>query len=198
MMKLDAYKSLVKRLFTHSEKRRLDIQHLTPSAVLIPMFDKDGTVNVLFTKRTDRVQHHKRQISFPGGARDPQDESLEQTALRETEEEVGIKAMDVEVIAELDDMTTPTGFHVTPFVGIYPHPYVYAVNAQEINQLIEVPLEHLLSRQNYRKGFRQLGHKLYEIHYYDYEEHTIWGVTGYILYNFLERLLEGLQGFNGA
>src|SRR4030042_4483868 len=94
------------------------------SSVLIPLFSKDGQYNVIFTKRTSRVEHHKGQISFPGGAVDKEDGSLEETAYREAYEEIGLLKKDVELLGRIDDeLAVVSNFIIHPFVGIVPWPY---------------------------------------------------------------------------
>jgi 8-oxo-dGTP pyrophosphatase MutT (NUDIX family) len=169
-------------------KHALPLESFTAAAVLIPVFLKNGEPHLLFTKRTSTVRHHKGQISFPGGAMDPDDESLTATALRETHEEIGVKPADVKLLAELDDMITPTLFRVTPFVGIIPYPYGFEINADETEELIEVPWTHLSDPSHHRVGTKTFANRTYEIHYYDYQHHTIWGVTGHIVHGLLEKL----------
>jgi 8-oxo-dGTP pyrophosphatase MutT (NUDIX family) len=169
-------------------KRALPLESFTAAAVLIPVFLKNGEPHLLFTKRTSTVRHHKGQISFPGGAMDPGDESLAATALRETHEEIGVKPEDVKLLAELDDMITPTLYRVTPFVGIIPYPYQFEINADETEELIEVPWIHLNDPSHHRVGTKTFANRTYEIHYYDYQHHTIWGVTGHIVRGLLEKL----------
>ena len=96
------------------------------AAVLVPLFVRDGLLWVLFTRRTETVEHHRGQISFPGGAAEPGDESLLATALRETEEELGIASGDIRVLGSLSPIETVTDFYVAPFVAAIPHPYVFA------------------------------------------------------------------------
>ena len=96
-----------------------------PAGVLIPMYEKDGEHFVIFTLRTETVEHHKGQISFPGGAFNPGDENLLDTALRESFEEIGLFPSDVEVMGELDDQVTVSNFRITPFVGFIPYPYTF-------------------------------------------------------------------------
>jgi 8-oxo-dGTP pyrophosphatase MutT (NUDIX family) len=169
-------------------KRALPLESFTAAAVLIPVFLKNGEPHLLFTKRTSTVRHHKGQISFPGGAMDPGDGSLAATALRETHEEIGVKPADVKLLAELDDMITPTLYRVTPFVGIIPYPYGFEINADETEELIEVPWTHLNDPTHHRVGTKTFANRTYEIHYYDYQHHTIWGVTGHIVRGLLEKL----------
>jgi len=157
---------------------------------LIPMFLKSGEPYVLLTKRTSTVRHHKGQISFPGGAMDPSDESLSRTAVRETHEEIGVDPTDVQVLAELDDMVTPTQFRVTPFVGLIPYPYEFRINVDETEELIEVPWFHLVDPANRRVGTKKYMNRTYTVHYFDYHEHVIWGVTGNIIDNFILTIAE--------
>lgn len=185
---LENYKLRIRSIYKQHDKRRIELGSLIPASVLIPFFEKNGQVHILFAKRTQNVRHHKGQISFPGGAFDPQDKDLLQTALRETEEEVGLKKEDVEIVAELDDMFTPTNFRVTPFAGFIPYPYAFKLNPHETAELIEIPLSHLLNERHHRLGYRRLFNKTVEVHYYDYKEHTVWGVTGLILFELLEKI----------
>lgn len=112
---------------------------MTPAAVLLPIFYKAGEAHILLTMRTDQVSHHKGQISFPGGKSEPNDQSLAETALRESWEEVGLRREDVRLIGQMKPMPTLTRFWVHPFVGLIPYPYAFEVNPGEIATLIEVP-----------------------------------------------------------
>ena len=181
-------KSLIRTIYEQHNKRRIELGSQTPAAVLVPLFEKNRQVNILFAKRTQTVRHHKGQISFPGGALDPGDRDLSRAALRETEEEIGIRQESVEIIAELDDMFTPTNFRVTPFAGIIPYPYTYELNPYETEEIIEIPLMHLLDNRHHRLGYRRFMNRTIEVHYYDYKDHTVWGVTGHILYELLEKI----------
>jgi len=156
-----------------------------PAAVLIPIFFKDNRAHLLFTKRTDYVEHHKGQISFPGGSRDDEDDNLKITALRETEEEVGIKSNDIKILGQTDVFLTNTHFLITPFVGFYRYPYSYKVNDSEIDRLIEIPLAHFFKEDIFEiRPFEKDGHK-WRVHYYLYGKEMVWGVTGFLLSNFL-------------
>jgi len=156
-----------------------------PAAVLIPIFFKEGQAHLLFTKRTDYVEHHKGQISFPGGSRDDEDTSLKITALRETEEEVGIKSNHVTILGQTDVFLTNTHFLVTPFVGYYNYPYPYHINDGEIDRLIEIPLVHFFNDDIFEiKPYEKNGHQ-WRVHYYKYGNELVWGVTGFLLSNFL-------------
>jgi len=180
-------KHLLKQL-THHKPRSFfykEPKAAQPAAVLIPLFFKDGKAHILFTKRSEDLEQHKGQISFPGGRMDPDDAGLKAAALRETHEEVGIKHNDVNILGQTDTFLTNSDYLVTPFVGMVPHPYNYQVNPAEIDRLIEAPLEHFLSdayfhiEEREHKGYR------WHIHFYTYRDDLIWGVTGFLLSNFL-------------
>jgi len=165
------------------------------AAVLLPIFFKNGEAHLLFTKRTDYVEHHKGQISFPGGSRDLEDVDLKTTALRETEEEVGISNKDVEVIGQTDIFLTNTHFLVTPFVGFYKYPYPYQINEDEISRLIEVPLLHFFNEEIFEvKSYEREGYN-WLVHFYHYGDDMIWGVTGFLMSNFLSIVFEMDRNF---
>ena len=112
------------RKILHTRDRRIIEQpSLARAAVLVPLFEKGENCHIVFTKRSDNVRYHKGEISFPGGVFDERDLELERTALRETDEEIGLKENDVQIIGVLDDIITVTQFIVTPFVGLFPYPY---------------------------------------------------------------------------
>ncbi|HEO65989.1 MAG TPA: CoA pyrophosphatase [Spirochaetes bacterium] len=161
---------------------------LVPAAVLIPLLYIDDALHILFTKRSQQVEHHKGEISFPGGTLDDTDSSLLGCALRECHEEIGLLPEDTHIIGLLDDFrTVVTHFVVTPFVGHIPHPYPFQVSAYEIDELIFIPISSLLDPSNYaRKDKMGADGHLYHLDYFYYQEHTIWGATGFILKQFLE------------
>ena len=161
------------------------------AAVLIPLFKKDGEYHILFTRRTDKVEHHKGQISFPGGRQDKKDKDLLATALREAREEMGIEEKDVHILGELDDIcTATTGFCVSPFVALIPYPYPYKVNRQEIEEVIEVPLSGLLDDRRFRQELYEKDGQPIPVYFYQHQDHTIWGATANILKQLLDLLPE--------
>ncbi|MFH1485607.1 MAG: CoA pyrophosphatase [Chloroflexota bacterium] len=181
----------IRQILAGRKKRLLAVGEAVPAAVLIPLFKKDGCLHILFTKRTETVARHKGQISFPGGACNPEDPSLLATALRETFEEVGIREEDVDVLGSLDDIVTSTNFLVSPFVGAIPCPYEFKVCAEEVSELIEVPLRALTDGINVRQEFEIRGGLLFPVHFYHYEGYVIWGVTARLLTQFVELLRRG-------
>ncbi|MEW6735238.1 MAG: CoA pyrophosphatase [Acidobacteriota bacterium] len=160
---------------------------LRPSAVLVPLFSKEGHLHMLFTKRTNNLRNHPGQISFPGGRRDESDASLLETALRETEEELGLSRDQIKVLGELDDMMTSTQYRITPFVGIIPYPYKFSVNSAEIEQVIEVPIPLLLDPTRQEVQNRTFYGKVeVQVYYYHIGAEPIWGATARIVKHFLE------------
>ena len=161
----------------------------TPAAVLLLLYEKDGEPYILLTRRTDYVEHHKGETSFPGGAFDAEDGDLLTTALRETEEEIGVRAQDVEVLGRLDDIVTITDFLVSPFVGVLPSAdYPFVANAHEVAELVEVPLRHLMDKRNLARTTQSFRDRVVPILTYSYGDHRIWGATARILKDFLDHL----------
>jgi len=154
-------------------------KNLKASAVLIPLFHDQGQYHILFTERSEEIDFHKGQVCFPGGTHEPSDSSLLHTALRETEEEISLKAEDVEILGELDDITTLTSKYViSPFVAFIPHPDSLRTNGREIKEIFSVPLSFLMDEANFEQGSCA----------YEYKGHIIWGATARILRQFIDLL----------
>jgi len=145
--------------------------------VLIPLYYDQGQYHVVFTERSDEVNYHKGQVCFPGGTQEPSDVSLLQTALRESEEEVGLKAKNVEILGELDDCITLTSNYViSPFVALIPHPSSLKANGREVKEAFSVPLSFLMDEANFKQ----------DSYTYEYGGHIIWGATARILKQFID------------
>ena len=157
-----------------------------PAAVLLPLFLKDGRYHILFTKRTVYLNHHRGEISFPGGVSQPEDLNPLRTALRETWEEVGIAPDDVEVLGGLDDFLSIHNYLVTPFVGVFPERYPLRVNGEEIERIIEVPLSHLLRPEIFRTEDWTWKGREHQVFFYTFGDDEIWGLTAAILKQFLD------------
>lgn len=171
---------------------------VAPAGVLVLIYDhpSDGP-HVVFQKRTDRVRDHKGQISFPGGATDPEDETVLHTALRETHEEIGVHPDDVEVLGQLDDMVTVSSFRVTPFVGwLKRYPYEWKFSDIEVAYLLEVPIQHLLHPDTLVPDRRLINGREYVFSSYQWREDLIWGATARMLTNFLD-ILASVPGTAG-
>lgn len=165
-------------------------QRIATAAVLILLYEKDGKAHVLFTKRTDKVERHKGEMSFPGGVSESKDRDLIATALRETFEEVGVQPEDVEIIGQLDEIITISDFKVTPYVGVLTmgEGYRFIPHEQEVAAIVEVPLRHLLDDRYKEMELRQWQGKATLLPAYTYDEYRIWGATGKMLQQFLSIL----------
>jgi 8-oxo-dGTP pyrophosphatase MutT (NUDIX family) len=164
-----------------TDKRRLS------SAVLIPIYQKDGEYSIIFIKRTMTVKAHKGQISFPGGMRDKGDKTLLDTALRESEEEIGLDRKDVTILGELDDeITTTSNFIVTPFLAKIPWPYRFTISKEEVEKVISVPVTVLLDKDCLKPETEILDGKKVDSFEYHFGETVIWGATARILKKLLE------------
>jgi 8-oxo-dGTP pyrophosphatase MutT (NUDIX family) len=181
----------IKEILACRGKACIEDPRFRRAAVLIPLFKKNGEYHILFTRRTDMVEHHKGQISFPGGRQDKKDKDLLTTALREAREEMGIEKKDVRILGELDDIcTATTDFCVSPFVALIPYPYPFKVNSQEIEEVLEVPLSVLLDESRFRQELHKGDGKPFLVYFYQHKDHTIWGATAGILKQLLDLLPE--------
>jgi len=174
----------LEQTLTQRSHRTLSCPDFSPAAVLLPLLQANDGEHILFTKRTERVEHHKGQISFPGGRLD-EGENLQQCALRETHEEVGIEPGHIRVIGRLDDIWTPTRYVVTPFVGLVPYPYRFTLSEAEIEEIMLVPVCDLINPAIYEETKIEYQGKEAIVPYYHWGEKTIWGATGRILRQFL-------------
>ncbi len=154
------------------------------AAVLVPLVVATDGWHLLYTRRTDRVESHKGQVSFPGGACDAGETSPEQTALREAQEEVGIDPAGVRVLGRLADMLTITNFRVTPVVGVIRWPTVFRLGEDEVERVFTIPLEWLADRGN-RWEFYMPGRKGRVISYHPYDGELLWGATAQMTVDFL-------------
>ncbi|HEX4870747.1 MAG TPA: CoA pyrophosphatase [Nevskiaceae bacterium] len=165
------------------------LEGLKPAAVLLPVLLDEQGARVLLTRRSEQLRAHKGQISFPGGRRDPGDRSLTETALRETEEEVGLPRAQVEVLGYLDDIPTLTGYRVTPVVGLVQGPWQAQPDAREVAEVFALPMQRVFEPASFeRKWFTREGINVpfYEIHQ---GPHRIWGATAAMLWHLHRRLL---------
>ncbi len=163
----------------------------TPAAVLIPIYQEGGDWKLLFTRRTDAVDVHAGQVSFPGGQIEDSDNSIVAAALREAQEEVGLDPADVEPLGQLNPLLTVTQFLVTPVVGVIPWPYPLVTNPIEVARTFGVPIKWLADPNNLEVQEREPlipGRSIQVYFFKEYEGETIWGVTARITVDFLEML----------
>jgi 8-oxo-dGTP pyrophosphatase MutT (NUDIX family) len=164
-----------------------------PSAVLIPVYRKDGKYHILFIQRTGNVTVHKHQISFPGGRNEATDASLQETALREAEEEVGIHREDVRIIGRLDDFSTAGSHYViSPFVGLIPYPYTFKIDEFEAVEIIDIEIGDLMDATCRKEGTTVVDDKTIAAYFYQHGNRVIWGATARILKQFLD-IIDSLE-----
>lgn len=161
---------------------------LTRAAVLVPIVLRGAEPCLIVTKRTMSVAKHKGQISFPGGAREPEDRDEIQNALREAEEEIGIHPSSVIVAGVLDDYATTTGFAVTPVVGFVDSAAKFTPDPAEVAEIIEVPMSALRDPSRHELVTVEYGNMGYRYHRYTVGDHIIWGATAGIIHYFLSVL----------
>jgi 8-oxo-dGTP pyrophosphatase MutT (NUDIX family) len=166
-----------------------------PAAVLMPLYQEQDSWHLLFTRRTEFVESHRGQVSFPGGVIDAEDENATQAALREIQEEVGIRAEDIEVLGMLDPLLTTTQYVITPIVGTFPWPYDLHLNRTEVASVFGVSLEWLADRSNLeirQRDYPISGGSIPVYYFKPYQGEIIWGATALLTINLL-RLVEDLE-----
>ena len=161
---------------------------LKPAAVLVPLVDRLHGMTVLLTKRTEHLNSHAGQVSFPGGRAEPEDADAVATALRETEEEIGLDRGLVEVIGRLDTYITGTGFTVTPVVGIVQPSFSLSIDPHEVAEAFEVPLNFLLDARNHQRHSREYRGTVRHFWAMPYQDYFIWGATAGMLRNLYNRV----------
>ena len=188
-------KQMIKQILSKRVKKRIDDSRRRRSAVLMPLFERYGQYSLLFTRRTDEVNYHKGQICFPGGGISGQDKTAQETALRESFEEIGIRPEEVEILGELDDMyTIASDFIITPFVGVIPGSYHFVSNPTEVKEILNIPLNAFWKEAKFwLEGGSLIGsdgaaHD-FDAHFFEYKGEVVWGATARILKGFLDLLL---------
>lgn len=154
---------------------------ITPAAVLVPLIEREEGMTVLLTQRPRHLKSHPGQISFPGGKTEPQDQTPEDTALRETEEEIGLPRETIDIVGRLGQRTTGSGFKVTPVVGLIKPPLDTVLDPQEVESIFEVPLSFVLDPANQKietRFIRGIDHQFYVLLF---ENFYIWGLTARLL-----------------
>lgn len=157
---------------------------LTPAAVLVPLIERPAGLSLLFTRRTEHLRDHAGQISFPGGRVEPDDAGPLHTALRESEEEVGLPGDQVHVAGYLPARAVVTGFAVTPVVGFAAPDLAHVADPREVADVFEVPLHWFLDPANRIASTRNWGGVQFSVCEYHYDAHRIWGATAQILDEF--------------
>jgi len=161
---------------------------LTPAAVLVPVVLRREGLSVMLTQRTEHLDSHAGQISFPGGHVEAHDENYVETALRETEEETGLIREHIEVIGSLDECRTGTGYRIVPIVGLVQPDFDLAPDAYEVSEVFEVPFTFLLDPSNHQRQSRVFEGRRRHFYVIEYENRWIWGATASMLVNFHKKL----------
>ena len=162
-------------------------RRLRPAAVLVPIIQHPAPT-VLLTQRTDHLNHHAGQVSFPGGRVEPGDMSPIDTALRETEEEVGLDRSFIDVVGALDTYETGTGFSITPIVGVVRTGFDLTLQEEEVAEAFEVPLDFILDRNNHQMDSGEWKGRVRHYHVIPYRHYHIWGATAGMLVNLHNKL----------
>ena len=175
----------------HHKARRMSHPEMTSAAVLVPLILHNDGLHLLLTKRTDSVEHHKGQISFPGGMSDPGDPTAIDTALRETDEELGIPPSFISILGTIDDIRIPTGFVVTPVIGYIASLPPFRINADEVAEAFQIPFSVFFNPSVRRSELRELRGMKRQVYYYDVWKEPVWGATAAIIKQFTDLLSRG-------
>lgn len=167
--------------------RTLPGQYTSEAAVLMPIFEREGEPHFLLTRRTEEVQTHKGQISFPGGMRDG-GESLEHTALRETFEEVGIEENGIQILGRFHDYLSVTDSRVVPFAGFIGGSFTPRPQVTEVAEILYVPFQVFLDPSRLRTERWNRRGRMMDVYFYSFGAHEIWGLTARIIKDFLQEL----------
>ena len=157
------------------------------AAVLIPLTKMPDGWHILYTRRTDRVESHKGQVSFPGGAKEAQDADMQATALRETVEEIGLAPEHVTVLGSLPTRLTVSNYIVTPVVGVFESPYEFKANRFEVQHIFTIPLQWLANSNHFTSyTYDETSNIVYR--YAEYNGETVWGITAKITLDLIRTL----------
>ncbi|MGA7160011.1 MAG: CoA pyrophosphatase [Bacteroidota bacterium] len=182
--------SIIQEKLAHYKRRSIPKSTLTKSAVLIPIVKSKNGMELLLTKRSESVEHHQGQISFPGGATEKADRSPADTALRESFEEIGIERSAVSILGVMDDLQTPSGFVVTPVVGFIQDLPPLHINPKEVAQVIFVPLEKFFDDALRHSTMKERDGVMWEIFSYEVWNEPVWGATAFFVKQLIDLLKE--------
>ncbi len=177
------------------EGARPEAGDLKPASVLVLIVDRSqetpGGLTMLLTRRAAHLKDHSGQVSFPGGRVAPGDPSPEATALREAQEEIGLDPRRVELLGRMPDYRTRTGFLITPVIGLVAPPFQLRRDANEVEEIFEVPLAFLMDPANHQRQSREWQGKLRWFYAMPYQQHYIWGATAGMVVDLARFLAQG-------
>jgi 8-oxo-dGTP pyrophosphatase MutT (NUDIX family) len=162
---------------------------LRPAGVLVPIIERGAELSLLLTQRSADLKHHAGQVSFPGGGMEDQDADVEATALRETEEEIGIARHEVSVLGYLQTMPTVTGYAVTPVVGLVSGTAELRIDRSEVEYAFEVPLSYLLKDENAIRTHWDAGGRNVPMLEFRWDGARIWGATAFMILALRKKLI---------
>jgi len=177
------------KLMNFDSPDRLKIKHdlFRNSAVLFPFMEIDNSLNVILIKRTNVGKRHRKEMSFPGGKFDSNlDNSLQDTALRETEEEIGVSKEYIKIFGCLDDLPTTTRYIITPFVGLIQSGAQLKKQDTEVEEIYQIPMDFFSNQQNFTETYFEMGSKKFPI--YRYPKYNVWGATAHLIVSFIEKV----------
>ena len=174
---------------SHAMPKGLRVKGNSRAAVVVPLILEEKKEEILFTKRTDWLDEHPGQMSFPGGRYEQKDKILKRTAIREAGEEIGIQAHEIEFIGQLDECKTITKYTITPFVARIPD-REYNRNKEEVAEIVRYPIEALIAADSFEWKEHTNGKENILLPYFYIGEEIIWGATARILVQLLELTTE--------
>lgn len=178
-------KKHIRGILKSRQRKTIPREDLSESAVLIPICWDKGEPRIIVTMRSMNVEHHKGEISFPGGRAEPDDEGLIHTALREAHEEIGLSPDQVDVLGILDDHISIMGYHITPVVGTIPYPYEFVINS-ESETLLYVPLRQALMDSVWMAEKTSFMGREINIYFLEIDGGVVWGATARMLKHFVD------------
>ncbi len=188
------------RLIPYEAPQRISLkdEFFTSSAVLFSIIPyKDRPYDLILIHRSNRGTRHRGEISFPGGKFEfPKDKSLKDTALRETEEEIGVPKEKIKFLGCLDDFPTMTKYVITPFVAIINENQQLVKEDREVQRILNIPIDFFIKKKNFREQAVDIGGNKFPIFYFNFiddknkEKYTIWGATAYLITTFIETVYD--------
>ena len=166
---------------------------LRPAGVLLPLVERDGSLNVILTKRAADLKHHAGQVSFPGGKLEPGDADARAAALREAREEIGLEPGNVRILGKCPDHETVTGYLMSPYVGEVLEQFEPVPQAEEVAEIFEVPFRLLADPASYEVEERIAAGQRRRFYVVECGPHRIWGATAMILYRLAKRMPDGAE-----